>query len=280
MICKRRYKDYDRFCTSLDKIQLHDTNKEIIRLRYLPILRTLQKRATNYSIIYYTGHIIITVGSLFVPALLSIQYADTTNNDSFNRAFQIQIFWTTWVISLLVTIFNGVLTLFKIDKKYYFLNTMLERVRSEGWQYIQLTGRYSGHLINHNIPTHENQYVFFSHRIEKFKMKQVAEEYFKSEDRKSEEPTNGQKNEYSITREMYSPDRPLQNMQDNVPPPIKETISSIIKSRKTIKSIESSKSSISSNSSEITGSDINEIIVIDKDDIEKDNIYNDFVEKK
>ena len=129
MYCRRKYKDYDRFCKILDKIQLNDINKEIIRQRYLPILKTLQRRASNYSIIFYIGHIIITVGSLFVPALLSIQYADTTNNDSFNKAFQIQIFWTTWVISLLVTIFNGVLTLFKIDKKYYFLNTMLERIR-------------------------------------------------------------------------------------------------------------------------------------------------------
>jgi hypothetical protein len=282
MICKRRYKDYDRFCTILDKIQLNDTNKEIIRLRYLPILKTLQRRAANYSILYYTGHIIITVGSLFVPALLSIQYADTTNNDSFNKAFQIQIFWTTWVISLLVTIFNGVLTLFKIDKKYYFLNTMLERIRSEGWQYIQLTGRYSGHLINHNIPTHENQYVFFSHRIEKFKMKQVAEEYFKSEDRKSEEPANAQKNSYSITQ-MYSPDQPLQNMQDNIPLPVREAVTSLIKSRRTIKSIDSNKSSIttksiesSSNNSTITEGDINEIIILDKDE----TIYNDFVEKK
>ena len=40
---------------------------------------------------------------------------------------------------------NGDL-LVKIDKKYYFLNTTLERLRSEGWQYFSLTGRYSGHL--------------------------------------------------------------------------------------------------------------------------------------
>ena len=70
---------------------------------------------------------------------------------------------------------NGILTLFKIDKKYYFIHTMLERLRSEGWQYFSLTGRYSGHLTSNNKPTHENQFVFFTHYIEKIKMKQIYE---------------------------------------------------------------------------------------------------------
>ncbi len=91
-----------------------------------------------------------------------------------------QIYWVTWGISLLVTISNGILTLFKIDKKYYFLHTTYEQLQSEGWQFLELTGRYSGILNRHKrIPTHANQFLYFCYAIEKIKMKQVEEEYFK-----------------------------------------------------------------------------------------------------
>ena len=81
---------------------------------------------------------------------------------------------------LLVTTFNAILVLFKVDKKYYSLHTTLERLRSEGWQYVGLTGRYSG-ILTHNTqePTHENQYKYFCHYVEKIKLKQVEDEYYK-----------------------------------------------------------------------------------------------------
>jgi hypothetical protein len=109
-----------------------------------------------------------------VPALISVQYNQTTDHSIiFN--------WLTWTLSLLVTTFNGVLLLLKIDKKYYFLHTTLERLRSEGWQYLELTGRYSG-ALTHSVPTHDNQYRYFCHYVEKLKLKQIEEEYYKYED--------------------------------------------------------------------------------------------------
>jgi hypothetical protein len=83
------------------------------------------------------------------------------------------------MLSLLVTICNGILTLFKVDKKYYFLHTTLEQLKSEAWQYLYLTGKYGGYYSKGIIPTHENQYIFFCHNIEKIKLKQVEEEYYK-----------------------------------------------------------------------------------------------------
>lgn len=121
------------------------------------------------------GHTIITFGSLMVPALMSIQYSSNLSTDS-----QGNLYWLTWVLSLLVTTFNAILVLFKVDKKYYSLHTTLERLRSEGWQYVGLTGRYSG-ILTHNTqePTHENQYKYFCHYVEKIKLKQVEDEYYK-----------------------------------------------------------------------------------------------------
>ena len=137
-----QYKDKSNFQNILNELDLSVVQKQIIITRYLSILENFQRRSRNYSYLFFSGHFIITVGSLFVPALLSIQNSDKTFT---GNNVTVEVYWATFVISLLVTIFNGVLTLFKIDKKYYFLNTTLERLRSEGWQYFSLTGRYASH---------------------------------------------------------------------------------------------------------------------------------------
>jgi hypothetical protein len=287
-----KYKDYERFSTILESLELSDVQKQIIRARYLPILHTLQRRATSYSRIYFTGHTIITIGSLFVPALLSIQYSDTGTAFS-GIPFQVQIFWATWVISVLVTIFNGILILFKIDKKYYFLHSTLERLRSEGWQYVQLTGRYSGHLIDHKQPTHHNQFIYFCHAVEKIKMKQVNEEYYKNMDKTSQNPSSGQQQSssgekaYSVSNEMYvpSPDKELQQLEDSAPRAIRQVLSELIKSNKVVDTRRNSISSIKSSdtlSSYITNSDStnNTIPKMGREEVGKEEVEKEEVGKE
>lgn len=119
---------------------------------------------------------VVTVGSLVVPALLSIQTPGSKSDWISTET----LYWCTWAISLAVTMSNGILALFRIDKKYYSLNTVLEHLRSEGWQYLELTGRYSGHFGDHHTkPTHKTQFVYFCNMIEKIIMKQVEDEYYK-----------------------------------------------------------------------------------------------------
>jgi hypothetical protein len=159
--------------TSLTTLQ-----KTILIQRYIPLLNEYENRSIYFATVFHTSRFIITVGSLIVPALLSIQYS-TPGQTSGASDFSYQIYWVTWVISLLVTISNGILTLFKIDKKYYLLHTNLEHLRSEGWQFLGLSGRYSGFYTPNQAPSHSNQFLFFCHTVEKIKMKQVEEEYFK-----------------------------------------------------------------------------------------------------
>ena len=174
-ICCLRRNDRERFDTVFTNLAIQEACKHSLRSRYLRLLDEFHARARRYSISFYVGHTVITFGSLMVPALMSIQYSSNLSTDS-----QGNLYWLTWVLSLLVTTFNAILVLFKVDKKYYSLHTTLERLRSEGWQYVGLTGRYSG-ILTHNTqePTHENQYKYFCHYVEKIKLKQVEDEYYK-----------------------------------------------------------------------------------------------------
>ena len=226
-LCCIKSTDRNEVETVLRHLDLTTVQKQIIQSRYINMLEHVRKRVLQYSRLYYLGHIIITVGSLIVPALLSVQ-----NSSSMTTAGSTQIYWVTFTLSLLVTTFNAILALFKIDKKYYFLNTTLERLRTEGWQFVGLTGRYSGNLSKSD-PTHQNQFVFFTHQIEKIKMKQVEEEYYKTDEKIAQTPgappaTNG-----IPKSDLYppSPDQPIQSMIQQVPDPVKNTIDYMIQSQ-------------------------------------------------
>ncbi len=170
--------------STINTLTLNENSKAIIKERYLNVLGDYQRRACRYGRSFHSSRVIVAVGSLLVPALLSIQYIPGTGSagGTSSTANAIVLYWVTWVISLLVTIANGLATLMKVDKKYYFLNTLVEQLRSEGWQFISLTGRYAV-----GQRTHEYQFIYFCHMIEKIKMHQVEEEYFKLTDEYSKQ---------------------------------------------------------------------------------------------
>jgi len=223
--CCKIYKDRNDIEGMLAGIELTAIQKQHIQSRYINILENLKKRVRKYTFVFFVGHFIITVGSLFVPALLSLQ--NSVQSVSFPNGATISVNTFTFIVSLLVTIFNGILTLFKIDKQYYFLTTTMEKLRSEGWQFLGLTGRYSGKL-NDMTPTHSNQFLYFAHQIEVIKMKQVEEEFYKSNESTADVRSNGTKQ-----TDLYPPSlmAPVTDIVEQIPSPIKDVVESIIKTQ-------------------------------------------------
>lgn len=160
------------FVRAIRDLELTDNRKEVLIERYSSLVNELNNKTYRITVLFHAARIMITVGSLIVPALLSIQYPSS-------GSINIVIYWSTWIISLLVTICNGILALFKVDKQYYYLHTVREQLISDGWQYIELTGKYSGFYTPKVIPTHENQFIYFCHSVEKIRMRQIQEEYYK-----------------------------------------------------------------------------------------------------
>lgn len=187
-------KSNQEFEHALTCVPMTPLQQSIITGRYIPMIRHIRYRTKMTSVMFNSSRVIITVGSLIVPALLSIQGLGNSNPD---------IYWSTWVVSLLVTICNALVSLFKYDKRYYYLHTILEKLISEGWQYIELTGRYSGYHTHGIVPTHENQFVYFCHAVEKIRMKQVEEEYYKIND--SSAPTAAQTTVSQDTKGLIPP---------------------------------------------------------------------------
>lgn len=222
------------FELALTKTRLDDLQKIIFQQRFIQVLRTFETRCFRISIFFHILRILVSVGSLIVPALLSIQYSDTSSTTSIKDpySFAYEIYWATWVISLLVTTSNGVISVFKVDKKYFFLHTTMEQLRSEGWQYLELSGRYSGFHTPGKIPSHENQFIYFCHAVEKIKMHQVEEEYFKltdthlhtSQGTKQDGKTDSKENS------LYhpTPQASLEELAKNLPLELRRQLKSVI----------------------------------------------------
>lgn len=173
---------------------LQEYHKQVLNIRYIPLLKSYKQRCMLYALLFHTARFIVTVGSITVPALLSLEQAGHMN-------------WLTWAISLAVTICNGILTLFKIDKKYYMLHTTWNMLESEGWQYTTLAGKYSKPRDGAEANSHINQFQHFCLAIEKLRMRQVEDEYYKSLEVEKEKPAdksqNPQANQSAIV--PYSP---------------------------------------------------------------------------
>lgn len=242
MCCRK--KETARLITMLTQLpDIEPIQRQALQYRYLRILDEFSIRCTRYAILYHVGHFIITVGSLLVPALLSIQYSDNSVNVFSSGQLQALVFWLTWCLSLLVTMFNGIIVLYKVDKKYFFLHTTRERLRSEGWQYFQLTGRYAGSMIHYKAQaTHVNQFVFFCHYVEKIRMRQIEEEYYKHEE--SNQTTSIQnRNPQDATaataaKELYPPsisadiDKIYDGALKDTPDTVKTIVTALIRSAK------------------------------------------------
>jgi len=202
----------------ISTIPLTNTQLAVFNNRYLPLLQHMKDRSHRLAISFHASRGIVTVGSLLIPALLSIQY-DTGSNCDGEQKYN--MYWFTWTVSLIVTMCNGLYTLLKLDKRYFLVHTTLEQTISEGWQYIELSGKYSGFYTPGVSPTHDNQFKFFSHSIEKIRMNQVEQEYYKlAESTSGVDSKADSKNDKTIDEKLHSLVPPTPSKEDLMKVPI------------------------------------------------------------
>lgn len=169
-------KTLDILLTNIEELQLDQKEKFVVYSRFLTLVHTYKRQSLKYEHLYNATRVIITLGSISIPSLLSIQ-----------NFINISIsFWIVWIISLVVSILNAYVSLFKIDKNYYSFTALYEQMKSEFWQYKSLCGRYSGFYTPNSQPTHKNQYTFFMNNIERVQMRSIEETYIKVSDNPKE----------------------------------------------------------------------------------------------
>ena len=156
------------YANVLMTLDLSQTEIKIIENRYLTLIEEFEKLEKNARLSYYISKFIIQTGSLITPAILSIQhvYGDNSSNNP--------LYWAAWGTSVGVGLLTNYMSTFKLDKRYLLLDNTLDMLRIEGWQYIELTGKYKS--TKDSKATHHNRFKHFLHTIETMKRKQVNAE--------------------------------------------------------------------------------------------------------
>jgi hypothetical protein len=163
------YSYKDQVYDIIDTLELNnETEKNILRGRFLAEVLSYEKRRNNTKKYYDVFRFLVTTGSILLPAILSMGQMDPAK---LPKNFENISYWASWTISLTVTACNGFLQLFSLDKNYFEFAITTEQLKTEGWQFFELSGKYD------DYEDHKEAYKPFCKSIENIKRKQVEKEF-------------------------------------------------------------------------------------------------------
>jgi hypothetical protein len=135
----------------IDELEIDDRQKRYLRSRWLDQVLWMEAKAGNTQFYYYVLRITAIVGGVIVPALVGVNFDEQTNQI-------VRIL--TFVIGLLVAISVAVEGFFHYGERWRHYRSSVEFLKSEGWQFFQLSGRYA------TFTTHSQAYREFASRVE------------------------------------------------------------------------------------------------------------------
>ena len=197
----------------IDDIDLEKSyDKSILKFRFLDEISYYEKKRDHTKKYYNVFRFIVTTGSILLPAILSMGQMDPAKLPA---SFEMISYWASWTISLMVTASNGFLQLFSLDKNYFSYSMVVEQLKTEGWQFFGLSGKYE------DYKDHQEAYKVFSKSVESIKRKQVQQEFSngKGESKKKKFDFQGEMKKFSEEQQQS-----LQNVKENVQTSIIESI--------------------------------------------------------
>jgi len=142
----------DRELAVLAQLELDQRQKHFVDFRYLGQLRWLEGKARGSQRNYYRLRTFAIVGGLVVPALVSLNIKDGDAREPIQYA--------TVVVSLLVAVAIAIENFYRYGNRWRHYRLTAELLRSEGWQFYELTGPYSG------FSAHGEAFAAFSGKVE------------------------------------------------------------------------------------------------------------------
>lgn len=146
--------EMDKLIASLD---LPELNKEFMRARWLELVIWMDGKAQESVWWYRRLRLATIIGGVIVPALVSL---------NFSSEMQGLIQAITFIVSLVVAMSAAVEEFFRYGERWRHYRRMTESLKSEGWQFLQLSGSYANQ-------THIQAYPAFAGRVEEMSREEV-----------------------------------------------------------------------------------------------------------
>jgi hypothetical protein len=119
--------------TAIAELNLTDARRYTLLHRYVAVVELYERLSQRVDRVYACLRAIVTIGSLVLPALLTLQ-----------RDADAGVYWGTFTLSLVVTVSNAIIELFALQKRSRVYWLTYKKLESEGWKYAQSVGKYSG----------------------------------------------------------------------------------------------------------------------------------------
>jgi hypothetical protein len=125
----------------IEKLNIDQDRKRFLESRWLDQVIWTERKANRARNRYYALRLTTVIGAVLIPALVSLSPSDQTLEDVVRVA--------TWVVSLVVAISAAVEQFFHFGDRWRNYRRTAERLKSEGWLYLQLSGPYARDRAQH-----------------------------------------------------------------------------------------------------------------------------------
>ncbi len=163
---------------------MNDQQKKFLRLRWLGQVLWWENKAISFRNKYNLMRMLMIIGGAAVTALVSIQSTENLSSEA-----RIIIQWSSIILSLLVTVSAALEGVFQFGERRRHKRKAVELLKSEGWQFSQLSGNYC--RFRKMEDGKDKAYAEFVKRVEEITQKEI-EEYISiikdSGERKNEQP--------------------------------------------------------------------------------------------
>ena len=140
-----------QFLPLIDQLGLSPLQQEFLRGRWLDQVRWAEGKAASAQRWYRRLRLITITGGVIIPALVGLNVSGTASEG---------IRWTVFGLGLVVALAASIEGFFHYSNRRPHYRRLAELLKSEGWQFFQLSGRYAG------AANHADAYPQFAARSE------------------------------------------------------------------------------------------------------------------
>jgi len=158
MAKKPTYYDYLREDMSglIEQLELPDLYKKSLKRRWLDQVVWADKKADQCRRWHYRLRLTTIIGGVILPALVGINLQLAKDNAFFRDWFP----YVPFTLSQVIAVSAALEEFYRNGDRWRDYRKMSEDLKSEGWQYLQLSGSYD------NLLSHMDGYAMFASRVE------------------------------------------------------------------------------------------------------------------
>jgi hypothetical protein len=182
--------------TLIEGLELSDLQKHFLRSRWLEQVSWMGGKARENRDLYYRWRLTAIIGSIIVPILVSL------NTNDFASVF---LRWSTIIFSAVVAVSSAVEEFFHYGDRWRHYRYTAESLKTQGWQFSQLSGLYS------DYKSHEDAFPNFAAQVENILQRDVnvyVTEVVREKEKRQE------RGEHELTRETIRHSAVVNNVSE------------------------------------------------------------------